>query len=77
MTINDITDDHIKRLAAEAAEAGDIMGSAIACRAIGRDYGDHDLTPSELVHVESMTADECRLRCERQISYNAGRNING
>jgi hypothetical protein len=44
------------------------MGSAIACRAIGRDYSEHDLTPDELARVESMTADECRLRCEQQIS---------
>jgi hypothetical protein len=79
VTVEDqgITDDQIERLAAEAAEAGDIMGSAIACRAIGRDYSEHDLTPDELARVESMTTDECRLRCEQQIAGNAGRNING
>jgi len=67
MTTKDITNDQIERLAAEAAEAGDIRGSAIACRAIGRDCSDHDLTPAERACVEAMTTAECRLECEWRI----------
>lgn len=65
--MSDITDDQIRILMTQAAEAGDIHMAAIAAKAIGASYADHDLDATERAHVDGTTVDQCRNRCVRVI----------
>lgn len=62
-----MTHDQLNKLSDECAQHGDILGAAIAAKAVGRDVSGYDLSSAERSKVDAMTAVEAAAECDEMV----------
>jgi hypothetical protein len=66
------TSERVTKMADEAAQHGDIFGSALCAKAIGSDYSQYALTPQERAKVDAMSQTEAMQEVRNMFAAGQG-----